>query len=95
MPVGLHGLFHPFQIEADKPAESIHGNLAFAVGPADRLHTDFEDGGQFIAVNQELFMASPLCCVARCTVLTIRMRRAVVKEARGDTRGQEGTLRDT
>ncbi len=48
MPIRLQCFLHPFQIEADKPAESIDGNLAFAVGPADGLHTHAQFGGQLI-----------------------------------------------
>jgi hypothetical protein len=55
MPLGPESFLYPFQVKADKATESIDGNLAFAVGPSDRLRADFENGGQLIDGQPCLF----------------------------------------
>ncbi len=93
MPIRLQRFLHPFQVEADESAESIHRNLALAVGPADRFHTHAQFGGQLIGGDPEPSHGfSSLTVMSPRTVLTIAMRAVMMKDP---WRGHEGTGGDT
>jgi hypothetical protein len=93
MPVGPESLFHPFQVETDKSAESFHGNLPFAISSANRFHTHFEFGGQFVGGDPQLSHGiSSLTLMSRRTALTILMGTVMVKDP---SRGHEWTGGDT
>lgn len=55
MPVGLHGVFHPFKIEPHKPTDAFHRDVALAMCPSNGLHADFEGINQFISGQPRSF----------------------------------------
>lgn len=60
-----HRFLHLLEVEADKPEDPLHGNLATEIGPAYGLDAHFEGLGQFMNGQPWCVHASPRVAAAQ------------------------------